>query len=172
MNSSTVINALYSFFGKKKNILTWSGSLEDLKAFVLTIVDEETAESSTWRSPSGGKWCFDSDQLKVTWYAKSEAIFFEGTKATDLSKRMHGILVESVDPKKVKNSDLNKSLECFMAEESTEVDNISPDETPGPCTSLLQVSNISCCNISNNNHVENVLELGESCNHEAMTGYW
>ena len=33
-------------------------------------------------------------------------------------------------------------------------------------TSLLQVSNISCCNISNNNHVENVLELGESCNHE------
>jgi hypothetical protein len=54
-----------------------------------------------------------------------------------------------------------------MAEASNEVDNISPDETPGPCTSLLQVSNISCCNISNNNHVENVLELGESCNHEA-----
>ncbi|CAB3980864.1 Hypothetical predicted protein [Paramuricea clavata] len=97
MNSSTVINALYSFFGKKKNKLTWSGSLEDLKAFVLTIVDEETAEK--------------------------------------------------VDPKKAKNSDLNKSLECVMAEASTEVDNISPDETPGPCTSLLQ--------------------LGESCNHEA-----
>jgi hypothetical protein len=55
MNSSTVINALYSFFGKNKNILTWSGTLEDLKAFVLKIVDEETAESSTWRSPSGGK---------------------------------------------------------------------------------------------------------------------
>ncbi|CAB3985430.1 Hypothetical predicted protein [Paramuricea clavata] len=70
MNSSTVINALYSFFGKKNNKLTWSGSLEDLKAFVLTIVDEETAESSTWRSPSGGKWCFDSDQLKVTWYIR------------------------------------------------------------------------------------------------------
>ncbi|CAB3994267.1 Hypothetical predicted protein [Paramuricea clavata] len=54
-----------------------------------------------------------------------------------------------------------------MAKASAEVDNISPDETPGPCTSLLQVSNISCCNISNNNHVENVLGLGESCNHEA-----
>ncbi|CAB4045251.1 Hypothetical predicted protein, partial [Paramuricea clavata] len=120
MNSSTVINALYSFFGKKKNKLTWSGSLEDLKAFVLTIVDEETAESSTWRSPSGGKWCFDSDQLKVTWYTKSEAILFEGTKAKDLSIRIHGILVESVDRKKAKNSDLNKSLECFMAEASTE----------------------------------------------------
>ena len=103
VNSSTVINALYSFFGKKKNKLTWSGSLEDLKAFVLTIVDEETAESSTWCSPSGGKWCFDSDQLKVTWYTKSEAILFEGTKAKDLSKRIHGILVESVDPKKAKN---------------------------------------------------------------------
>ncbi|CAB3985429.1 Hypothetical predicted protein [Paramuricea clavata] len=34
-----------------------------------------------------------------------------------------------------------------MAEASTEVDNISPDETPEPCTTLLQ--------------------LGESCNHEA-----
>ena len=88
-------------------------------------------------SPSGGKWFFDSDQLKVTWYTKSEAILFEGTKAKDLSKRIHGILVESVDPKKAKNSDLNKSLECFMAEASTEVDNISPDETTGQCTSLL-----------------------------------
>ena len=31
---------------------------------------------------------------------------------------------------------------------------------------MLQVSNISRCNISNNNHVESVLGLGESCNHE------
>jgi hypothetical protein len=43
---------------------------------------------------------------------------------------------------------------------------ITSDETPGLCTSLLQVSNISRCNISNNNHVESVLGLGESCNHE------
>ncbi len=62
MNSSRVINTL---FGRKKNKLTWSGTLEDLKAFVLTIIDEQTAQSSKWHSLSGGKWCFNSEQLKV-----------------------------------------------------------------------------------------------------------
>lgn len=42
MNSSSAINTLYGFFGQKKNKLLWSGSLGDLKAFVLTIIDEST----------------------------------------------------------------------------------------------------------------------------------
>ena len=52
---------LYGFFGLKKSILIWT--LEDLKAFVLTEVDETIAPNRTWRSLSGGTWCFDSDQL-------------------------------------------------------------------------------------------------------------
>ena len=89
MNSSTVIITLY--------IVSWSGSLEDLKAFVLTIIDEETAESSTWRSPNGGKWCFDSEHLKVTWYTirRAKQYFLKGPKLKICqAKRIHGILVQ------------------------------------------------------------------------------
>ena len=50
-NSSTVTNILYSYFDIKKGKLIWTGSLETLKAFVLTEVDEATAERTTWRSP-------------------------------------------------------------------------------------------------------------------------
>ena len=60
MNSSVVLNVLYGYFEVKKDKLKWTGSLEDLKAFVLTVIDEETAETTTWRSPSGGKWVFES----------------------------------------------------------------------------------------------------------------
>ena len=63
MNPSTVTNILYSYFNIKKGKLIWTGLLETLKAFVLTEVDEETAETTTWRSPSGGKWLFDSKLL-------------------------------------------------------------------------------------------------------------
>ena len=47
MNSSVVMNVLYGYFDVKKNKLKWTGSLEDLKAFVLTLIDEETAEATT-----------------------------------------------------------------------------------------------------------------------------
>ena len=48
MNSSVVLNVLYGYFDVKKDKLKWTGSLEDLKAFVLTVIDEETAETTTW----------------------------------------------------------------------------------------------------------------------------
>ena len=55
MNSSVALNVLYVYFDfdVKKDKFKWSGSFEDLKAFVLTVIDEETAETTTWRSPSG-----------------------------------------------------------------------------------------------------------------------
>ena len=55
MNSSVAMNVLYVYFDfdVKKDKLKWSGSFDDLKAFVLTVIDEETAETTTWRSPSG-----------------------------------------------------------------------------------------------------------------------
>ena len=88
MNSSVVLNVLYGYFDVKKDKLKWTGSLEDLKAFVLTVIDEETAETTTWRSPSGGKWVFESKPLVVTWQTKSENIYFEGEKSTALEEQV------------------------------------------------------------------------------------
>ncbi len=88
MNSSVVLNVLYGYFDVKKNKLKWTGSLEDLKAFVLTVIDEETAETTTWRSPSSGKWVFESKPLVVTWQTKSQNIYFEGEKSTALEEQV------------------------------------------------------------------------------------
>ncbi|CAB4007826.1 Hypothetical predicted protein, partial [Paramuricea clavata] len=51
LNLSTT--SLIVFFGQKKNKLTWRGTLNDLKTFVSTIIDEKAAESAVWRSTSG-----------------------------------------------------------------------------------------------------------------------
>ena len=145
-HSTSVINVLYGFFGHKKDKLIWTGTLEDLKAFVLTEVDEETAKTTTWRSPSGGKWCFDSQDLKVTWYTKSQTICFEGNKADDLCKRINEALLQSTVANKAGDGDLSKSLECFITELADIEGDVSSDEAAGLYTSVLQVSNISCCN--------------------------
>ena len=63
MNSSTTLNAWYDNFYLNKSKLKWKGTLEDLKAFVLAEIDANTAENVNWKSPSGGKWTFDSEAL-------------------------------------------------------------------------------------------------------------
>ena len=95
--------SLIVFFGQKKNKLTWSGTLNDLKTFVSTIIDE----SAVWRSPSGGKWCFTCEDLEITWHSKSGAIIFDGVKAGNLVKRIKDILSKPDDAVKTINSDLN-----------------------------------------------------------------
>ena len=52
--------------------------------------------------------------------------------------------------RKTKNSELNKPIKCFMADASLEASNMSSDETPRLYTSLLQVRNISCLNVNEN----------------------
>ena len=89
------MNVLYGYFDVKKNKLKWTGSLEDLKAFVLTLIDEETAEATTWRSPSGGKWIFESKPLVVTWQMKSENIYFEGEKSVALEEQIKSYIERS-----------------------------------------------------------------------------
>jgi hypothetical protein len=79
---------LYRYFCYKKNKLKLAGSLEDLKAVVLTEVDEEIAENTTWRSPSGGTWKFDSKVLSVTRQTKSQNIYFEGERGEEVTKRI------------------------------------------------------------------------------------
>ena len=148
------IEVLCGFFGLKKNKLIWTGSLEDLKAFVLTEVDETIASNTTWRSPRGGTWCFDSDQLKVTWNSKSQTLYFEGIKATELTKRIHSKVLEKNDFSNVQKRDLNKSIECFIAEASLEGEKVneafnersSEAVRPTFYTSLLQVGSVSCIN--------------------------
>ncbi|CAB4031674.1 Hypothetical predicted protein [Paramuricea clavata] len=87
-SSLNAVNILYSHFCYKKNKLKWAGSLEDLKAVVLTVVDEQTAETTTWRSPGGGTWKFDSKALCVTWQTKSQNIYFEGENGEEVTKRI------------------------------------------------------------------------------------
>lgn len=54
MNTSPVSNILGCYFDVKKDKLQWKGTLEDLKAFILTEIDEETAVNTSWHSPGGG----------------------------------------------------------------------------------------------------------------------
>ncbi|CAB4034612.1 Hypothetical predicted protein, partial [Paramuricea clavata] len=95
-SSLNAVNILYSHFCYKKNKLKWAGSLEDLKAVVLTVVDEQTAETTTWRSPSGGMWKFDSKALCVTWQKKSQNIYFEGENGKEVTKRIISHLNQGV----------------------------------------------------------------------------
>ena len=84
VTSSKVLDVLYDFFDTKDDKLKWKGSLEDLKAFILTEIDEETADSTSWRSPGGGKWCFESKELAVTWQKKSMNIQFGGERGKEV----------------------------------------------------------------------------------------
>ena len=90
MNSITVTNVLY--FSLKKNKLQWTGTLEDLKAFVLTEINENIAENTPWRSPSGGTWLFYSRPLSVTWHSKSGNIYFKGENGEDLTERVRSLV--------------------------------------------------------------------------------
>ncbi len=92
MNASPVSDILSCYFDIKRNKLHWKGSLDDLKAFVLTEVDEETAASTTWCSPGGGTWNFESILLAVTWLTTSQNIYFDGEKGSDLIERVHEFL--------------------------------------------------------------------------------
>ena len=90
--TACISNVLYSYFNIEKNKLIWSGSLEDLKALVLTEVDDDTAQSTTWRSPSGGKLSFESKVLTITWHSRSEYIYFGGENGNDLFERVQSFL--------------------------------------------------------------------------------
>ena len=96
MCSITINSVLYGYFRLKKNKLKWLGSLEDLKAFVITEINEKTAENAAWRSPSGGTWQFDSEMLSVTWHSKSQNIYFKGEYGDDLTKRVHSYVNQSL----------------------------------------------------------------------------
>ena len=92
MNSSTTLNAWYDNFYLNKSKLKWKGTLEDLKAFVLAEIDANTAENVNWKSPSGGKWTFDSEALSVTWHKAGENIYLKGEKSNHLMKQIYMLL--------------------------------------------------------------------------------
>ena len=102
----------------------------------------------------GGTWCFDTDQLKVTWNSKSQILYFEGLKATKLTKRIHSKVLEKNDFIDVQKSDLNKSIECFIAEASLEGQEVneacnersSEAARPTFYISLLQAGSVPCSN--------------------------
>ncbi len=136
MNSSTIANVLYRNFNVKKNKLIWSGSLEDLKALVLTEVDEDTAQSITWRSPSGGKWSFESKVLTITWHSRSEYIYFGGEKGNELSERVQSSLEQGdnafIDNGTNDESQLRKSLESLLTDDSDDASFIDDTSQNSP----------------------------------------
>jgi hypothetical protein len=111
---------LYGNFCLKKNKVKWTGTLEGLKAFVVTEINENTAESTSWQSPGGRTWNFDSELLSVTWHKTSENIYFKGEKGNDLTKRVYSFLTasegaaETADPVEV---ELEKSMENLLADD-------------------------------------------------------
>jgi hypothetical protein len=130
MASLTVVNVLYGYFNTKKNKLKWTGSLEDLKAFVLTEIDEDTADNTIWRSPDDGRWNFKSNQLTVTWLTKSENIFFGGEKGNDLTAQVYTFLRRNeINAQNDNTANLNRSVESLLAEESEEESEDSPEES-------------------------------------------
>ncbi len=92
MTSTTVLNLLYEFFDTKDNKLKWKGTLEDLKAFVLTKINKDTTDNTLWKSPSGRKWCFESKELTVTWQKKSKNIQFGGDKGKEVIERVYNFM--------------------------------------------------------------------------------
>ena len=144
MNSSTVTNILYSYFDIKKGKLTWIGSLETLKAFVLTEVDEATAERTTWRSPSGGKWLFDSKLLSVSWLTKSQNIHFDGERGSDLTERIHSFLEQKAENASPAELDLERSIESLLADDCDDVNDDSSEESLSDRCDVAKESENQC----------------------------
>ena len=134
-------SVLYSYLCFAKNKIKWTGSLENLKAFVLVEVDDETAEKTTWRSPSGGTWVFDSELLSVTWHSKSKNINFDGKKSKVLTERIHSYLLMEHDTilqtTNSGQSDQDGRTETFSADNISELTIGSSKDLPNiaPCIS-------------------------------------
>ena len=122
MNSSTTLNAWYDNFYLNKSKLKWKGTLEDVKAFVLAEIDANTAENVNWKSPSGGKWTFDSEALSVTWHKASENIYLKGEKSNHLMKQIYMFLTASEGALGSANpieTELDNSIDNLLADEES-----------------------------------------------------
>ena len=130
-NSLQAIDILYGNVCYKKDKRKWVGSLQDLKAFVLNEVDEEIAESTTWRSPSGGTWKFENKVLSVTWQAKSQNIYFEGDKRKEVVKRINLFLkqgeADSIEDK-VTDAEQIVELITHSSSQAAKQSNVQIDE--------------------------------------------
>ena len=130
-NSLHAIDILFGNFCYKKDKLKWVGSLQDLKAFVLTEVDEEIAENTTWRSPSGGTWKFENKALSVTWQTKSNNIYFEGEKGKEVIKRINSFLkqgeADSVEDK-ITDAEQIVQLITHSSSQTSKQSNVQIDE--------------------------------------------
>ena len=132
MNSTTITNVLYNYFSLKKNKLQWTGTLEDLKAFVLTEIDANIAESTSWQSPSGGTWQFDSKPLSVTWHSKSGNIYFKGDNGEDLTERVHSLNLKQGEHELVAKTDNPTEVELVK-----QIENVS---------ARVDIDDLSACN--------------------------
>ena len=106
-----------------------------MKAFVLTEVDEETAAKTTWHSPGGEKWKFESNSLAVAWLTKSQNIYFSGDNSTNLIERVHEFLkrrecaseTSYVEPLESQSQSEDENEACDGSEYLPEAHNMSRD---------------------------------------------
>ena len=108
VNSSTTLNTLYDNFCLKKNRLEWTGTLDDLKAFVLKVIDENTAESTSWRSTRGGTWNFESEVLSVTWH---KILLTANPVEIKLERSIENVLADDVN---MMGDTISKELSCCV----------------------------------------------------------
>ena len=140
-------SVLCSYLCFAKNKIKWTGSLENLKAFVLAEVDDETAEKTSWRLPSGGTWVFDSELLSVTWHSKSKNINFGGEKGKALTERIHSYLLKEHDTilqaTNSGQSDQEGRTETFSADNISKLTIGSSKDLPdiAPCISAEESEN-------------------------------
>ena len=135
MNTSSASDIFDGCFDIRKNKLQWKGTLEELKAFVVTEVDDETAAKTTWHSPGGGKWKFESNSLAVTWLTKSQNIYFSGDNSTNLIERVHEFLkrrecaseTSYVEPLESQSQSEDENEACDGSEYLSEAHNMSHD---------------------------------------------
>lgn len=135
---------MYENFCLKKSKLKWTGTLKDLKAFVLAEIDANTAENVSWRSPSGGKWTFVSEALSVTWHKTSENIYLKGEKGNHLTKQIHLFLTASEDDLESANpveTELDKSINNLLADDDDMTNDNSSKESV--CMAALTPARVS-----------------------------
>lgn len=122
MNSTQSL--LHSLIVNDKDKLVWSGSFDSLQQFVEEVLD---LSDGKWSSPGGDAKLYESEDISIRWYAKSQTITVSGkdkdmieeklNTVASLSKRLavankYSVCVED-DPLDISVRSLNSQLQAL-----------------------------------------------------------
>ena len=89
ISSTYKTTTLNKYFEIRRNKLRWNGTLEELKTFVENELNEE---GSTWKSPGGGTWISNGENLSVTWHSKSRTVYLNGERSEECNSYIHNVI--------------------------------------------------------------------------------